>query len=47
MLQAFQKKSTRGIATPRREIDLVRRQLAKAERHHRERLKEHGDKEQD
>jgi phage-related protein len=28
VLHAFQKKSTRGIATPRGEIDLVRRRLA-------------------
>jgi phage-related protein len=32
VLHAFQKKSTRGIATPAREIDLVRRRLADAAR---------------
>lgn len=47
VLHAFQKKSTRGIATPKREIDLVRRRLADAERHHQERLKAHGKEEQD
>ena len=47
VLHAFQKKSTRGIATPKREIDLVRRRLADAERHHKERLKAHGEEEQD
>ena len=47
VLHAFQKKSTRGIATPKREIELVRRRLADAERHHRERLKSHGEEDQD
>ncbi len=37
VLHAFQKKSTKGIATPQREIDLVRRRLADAEQHYRER----------
>ena len=37
VLHAFQKKSTKGIATPQHEIDLVRRRLADAERHHTER----------
>jgi phage-related protein len=37
VLHAFQKKSKRGIATPAREIDLVRRRLADAERLHRQR----------
>ena len=37
VLHAFQKKSTRGIATPKHEIDLIRRRLANAERLHRER----------
>lgn len=39
VLHAFQKKSTHGSATPQRELDLVRRRLAAAERHHNERLK--------
>ena len=30
VLHAFQKKSTRGIATPKHEIDLIRRRLADA-----------------
>ena len=37
VLHAFQKKSKRGIATPPREIELVRRRLADAERIHRQR----------
>jgi phage-related protein len=37
VLHAFQKKSNRGIATPAREIELVRRRLAEAERLHRRR----------
>jgi phage-related protein len=37
VLHAFQKKSKRGIATPAREIELVRRRLADAERLHRQR----------
>lgn len=37
VLHAFQKKSTRGTATPEREINLIRRRLADAERIHRER----------
>ena len=37
VLHVFQKKSTKGIATPAREIELVRRRLAEAERDHRER----------
>jgi len=32
VLHVFQKKSKRGIATPRREIELVRRRLAQAEK---------------
>jgi len=37
VLHAFQKKSTRGTATPEREINRIRRRLADAERLHRER----------
>lgn len=37
VLHVFQKKSTKGIATPLREIDLIRRRLAEAERDYRER----------
>jgi phage-related protein len=36
VLHAFQKKSTKGIATPKRELELVRQRLAAAERHHAE-----------
>ncbi len=34
---AFQKKSKRGAATPSREVELIRRRLADAERLHRQR----------
>jgi phage-related protein len=37
VLHVFQKKSTKGIATPAREIDLIRQRLADAERDYRER----------
>lgn len=37
VLHAFQKKSKRGIATPKKDIDLIYRRLAEAERLHRER----------
>ena len=37
VLHAFQKKSKTGIATPQEEIDLIRRRLAAAARHHQER----------
>ncbi|MDA1185998.1 MAG: type II toxin-antitoxin system RelE/ParE family toxin [Acidobacteria bacterium] len=37
VLHAFQKKSKSGIATPKLEMDLIRRRLADAERFHRER----------
>src|SRR6266852_3071560 len=37
VLHAFQKKSTKGIATPAREIGLIKRRLAAAERDYRER----------
>ncbi len=37
VLHVFQKKSTKGSATPAREIDLINRRLAEAERDHRER----------
>jgi phage-related protein len=36
VLHAFQKKSKRGMATPKSEIELIRRRLAEAERLHRE-----------
>ena len=37
VLHVFQKKSTKGIATPTKEIDLIRKRLAEAERDYRER----------
>ena len=36
VLHAFQKKSKRGIATPKRDLDLIHQRLAEAERLHRE-----------
>jgi phage-related protein len=35
VLHVFQKKSTKGIATPTREIELIKQRLAEAERDHR------------
>jgi len=35
VLHAFQKKSKSGIATPKRELDLIRQRLAGAERDYR------------
>lgn len=40
VLHAFQKKSTKGIATPQREIDLVKERLRRAEEHYRDWCKE-------
>ncbi|MGO9124333.1 MAG: type II toxin-antitoxin system RelE/ParE family toxin [Terriglobales bacterium] len=37
VLHAFQKKSKRGIATPKHEMDLIRQRLDMAEQLHRER----------
>jgi phage-related protein len=37
VLHVFQKKSKRGIATPKQDIDLIRRRLAEAERDFKER----------
>ena len=37
VLHAFQKKSKKGIATPKKDIDLIHRRLAEAEQLHRER----------
>ena len=36
VLHAFQKKARRGIATPKKELDLVRRRLRTAEQHDRD-----------
>jgi phage-related protein len=40
VLHAFQKKSKRGIATPKGDLDLVRRRLRDAETYHAEWLEE-------
>ena len=37
VLHVFQKKSKRGIATPKQEIEVIKRRLAEAERLHHER----------
>lgn len=37
VLHAFHKKSKKGIATPQKEMELVKQRLAAAERDHRER----------
>ena len=37
VLHAFQKKSTKSIATPQKEIELIRQRLKEAERDYRER----------
>jgi len=40
VLHVFQKKSTKGFATPARETDLIKQRLAQAVRDHRERAKQ-------
>ena len=37
VLHAFQKKSKRGISTPKRDMDLIHQRLARAEHRHQER----------
>jgi phage-related protein len=37
VLHAFQKKAKRGIATPKKDMDMIHHRLAEAERLHRER----------
>jgi phage-related protein len=37
VLHAFQKKSKRGIATPQKELDLIRRRIAEAQQLYRQR----------
>ena len=37
VLHAFQKKSKRGIATPQKDVELIRRRLAEAQRLNRQR----------
>jgi len=36
VLHAFQKKSKKGIATPQRDIDLIKARLKRAEQHYKE-----------
>lgn len=36
VLHTFQKKSKRGVATPKKDLDLIKRRLAEAERLHKE-----------
>ena len=40
VLHAFQKKSKRGVATPKREIEKIKQRLKAARREHTKRLKE-------
>lgn len=39
VLHVFQKKSKKGIATPQKDLELIRQRLAAAERHDKERQK--------
>ena len=43
VLHAFQKKSTRGIRTPKREMELIKARLTRAEEHHADRSRSHHD----
>jgi len=43
VLHAFQKKSKSGIATPKKDIDLIHQRVAAAKRDYEERQKEHED----
>jgi len=43
VLHAFQKKSKSGIATPKKDIDLIHQRLAAAKRDYEERQKNHED----
>ena len=43
VLHAFQKKAKRGIATPQREIELIRRRLRTAEQHYEDNYGEQQD----
>jgi phage-related protein len=44
VLHAFQKKAKKGIATPQRDIDLIKSRLRDAEMHYRERAEPEGRK---
>ena len=46
MLHAFQKKSKKGIATPKAEIDLIVRRLARAKEQHEQWLEEKDNEEE-
>ena len=46
VLHAFQKKSTKGIATPQRDIELIHRRLVGATQHYLKRQRAHGEKDQ-
>ena len=43
VLHAFQKKSKSGIATPKKDIDLIHQRVAAAKRDYEERQKNHED----
>jgi phage-related protein len=47
MLHAFQKKSKKGVKTPRQEIDLIAKRLKTAEEHYAEWISEQGDEEEE
>jgi phage-related protein len=40
VLHAFQKKSKKGIATPKADLDLIKDRLKQARQHHAERIKQ-------
>jgi phage-related protein len=42
VLHAFQKKAKRGVATPKPDIDLIKRRLKAAKEDHRKRLGKKG-----
>lgn len=42
VLHAFQKKSKKGIATPQKELDRVKKRLDAATRHHKENYEQEG-----
>jgi len=43
VLHAFQKKSRNGIATPQRDVELIRSRLAIADQLHRDRMQQRRD----
>ena len=42
VLHCFQKKSTHGTSTSRRDLDLIEARLRRAQDHHRQWMQEHG-----